>query len=172
MNGGHEQATSCALGSESQVPAETDIGVEGFYQTVQNTDVKLFIMSVQLRFPRRSAIFECLINCNLEHELIYKSFFFNKSKINESKELLYQFSKCNFQTDTFEIAAVSLGELKSCVIGHDGTASGEGWKCECVRVRENEGEAVCFPCNKLVFLEYCIFLYMYIMCNAESYFAI
>ena len=54
------------------------------------------------------------------------------------------------QTDVFAVEAVSLGELRSCVVGHDGKGGGEGWKCEKVVVKESDSadEEFNFPCNK------------------------
>lgn len=52
----------------------------------------------------------------------------------------------------FYIEAVSLGDLQRCVIGHDGTAAGEGWYLEQVVIKEDEHatEEYVFPCNRFV----------------------
>jgi len=56
------------------------------------------------------------------------------------------------QVDKFELEAVSLGALSQCLVGHDGTRSGDGWYLETIVVRDgkNNGREYVFPCNKSV----------------------
>ena len=51
------------------------------------------------------------------------------------------------QVDEFELAAVTLGELKRCVVSHDGIGLGAGWFCVMIVVRAGRNEFV-FPCNR------------------------
>jgi len=55
-----------------------------------------------------------------------------------------------FQTDIFEIEAVSLGSLQKCIVGHDGTGDGQGWFLEQIVIREskNAKEEYIFPCER------------------------
>ncbi|XP_070194990.1 lipoxygenase homology domain-containing protein 1-like isoform X2 [Littorina saxatilis] len=54
------------------------------------------------------------------------------------------------QVDKFEVEAVSLGKLAQCLVGHDGTRSGDGWYLDSIVVREskNSGREYVFPCNR------------------------
>lgn len=56
--------------------------------------------------------------------------------------------------DKFEVEAVSLGKLAQCLVGHDGTRSGDGWYLDSIVVREskNSGREYVFPCNRSVCL--------------------
>ena len=57
---------------------------------------------------------------------------------------------CLCQIDVFTLEAVTLGELKTCVISHDGHGAGEGWKCDDVRIKESTDaeRSYLFRCNK------------------------
>ncbi|KAJ1191878.1 hypothetical protein NDU88_001192 [Pleurodeles waltl] len=54
------------------------------------------------------------------------------------------------KVNVFNIEAVSLGDLKKIVIGHDGIDPGNGWfldKVEVTTQEDGNGKTVVFPCN-------------------------
>nr|XP_040124039.1 oxygen-regulated protein 1 [Ictidomys tridecemlineatus] len=65
-----------------------------------------------------------------------------------------QSNKTNFQrgqVDIFSITAVSLGQLKKCLISHDGMGPGNGWFLKSIVVKSEEedgSQEVLFPCNR------------------------
>ncbi|XP_039768465.1 oxygen-regulated protein 1 [Ornithorhynchus anatinus] len=70
-------------------------------------------------------------------------------KLHHSKNNKVKFQ--HGQVDIFGIQAVSLGELKKVLVGHDGTGPGNGWFLEkiVIRFKEKQDEQeVVFPCNR------------------------
>uniref|UniRef100_A0A8C9PQE2 Oxygen-regulated protein 1 n=1 Tax=Spermophilus dauricus TaxID=99837 RepID=A0A8C9PQE2_SPEDA len=65
-----------------------------------------------------------------------------------------QSNKTNFQrgqVDIFFITAVSLGQLRKCLISHDGMGPGNGWFLKSIVVKSEEedgSQEVLFPCNR------------------------
>ena len=51
--------------------------------------------------------------------------------------------------DAFIVEAVSLGHLKRCIMGHDGTGPGQGWFLDKIVVKEMpKGMTYVFPCDR------------------------
>ncbi|XP_030070331.1 lipoxygenase homology domain-containing protein 1 [Microcaecilia unicolor] len=72
-----------------------------------------------------------------------------KRKLHQSKNQTSRFQQG--QVDIFCIRAISLGQLKKIIIGHDGSGPGNGWFLDKVIVIYTEGDEdneIIFQCNK------------------------
>ncbi|XP_013396607.1 lipoxygenase homology domain-containing protein 1 isoform X2 [Lingula anatina] len=52
------------------------------------------------------------------------------------------------QSDTFSLEAVDLGQLKSVVVGHDGTGAGSGWFLDKVVIKDPQDHEYTFECDR------------------------